>query len=219
MKDYAVNRTGGWPVWVIGLCACFFSLGAQGDESLGTEDAKDMAFMSLTEEQRASVSAYLGHLLEESISRAEKKIRDEGSFVPFAYIGDRQGEGRFLQLPEDERVSAEVAAHGVQKAIVKTALDGDLIASIFYMTAEGPEQLGAMRDKVEDGLEEGQDIQEVRFLMVELQHIAGLSLVHVVPYWRSEGEWVFGEPVQRQVDPRLHQLVRNTIETYQNQQR
>lgn len=219
MKHNRANR-GSWvQTLVIGLWACFFCLSAQGDESLDTKDAKDMAFMSLTEEQRAGVSAYLGHLLEESISRAEKKIRDQGSFVPFAYIGDRQGEGRFLQLPEDERFTAEVAAHGVQKAIVKTALDGDLVASIFYMTVDGPEQLGAMRGKVEEGLEEGQDIQDLRFLMVELQHLAGLSLVHVVPYWRSEGEWVFGKPQQRQVEPRLHQLVRNTIETYQNQQR
>ncbi|MDX1588617.1 MAG: hypothetical protein R3296_06740 [Oleiphilaceae bacterium] len=218
MKVNAVSRAARVRTLVVGLCFGLFSLSIQAQESLGTENASDRVFMSLSEKQQATVAAYLGRLLEESIGRAEQKIREQGSFVPFAYVGDRKGEGRFFKLSDDEKISAEVAAHSIQRGIVQSALKGDLVASVFYMTADGPEKLGKLRGDLEEGLEADQNLEDLRFLMVELQHLAGLSLLHVVPYWRNDGEWVFGKPQQRKVDPRLHQLVRTTIREYQQQQ-
>ncbi|TVP58181.1 MAG: hypothetical protein EA349_04915 [Halomonadaceae bacterium] len=214
----AITRRGLGLVFFGLLMSAIVSTPVAANESLGLENREDMFFMTLTEEERANVTAYLLRLLEESITEAEDKIKASGSFVPFAYVGDDRGRGHFVRLPEDDPIKAEIAVHALQRAIVQSALEGGLVASALYMTVAAPDQLGKLRDGVEESLEQGQEINDMRFLMVELQHLGGLSLVNVVPYWQnSEEEWVFGKPYQLQVEPRLQQLVQSSVEKYKQQ--
>lgn len=187
-------------------------LAQESDGDFTQEDARDMAFSKLSEDKQKAVIAMLKKLMDESMSEAEDSIRENGSMVPFGYVSNAAGEGQFIRLSEDRKVRAEVAAHAVQKAIVTNAFRGNLVASALYLTMSAPEGLGSeIEKKLESSIDGDRDIDDVRFLMVELQHLGGLGLVMTVPYWQADGEWFFGDPVQKRVDPELHQRVRNTF--------
>lgn len=184
----------------------------ESSEGFSQEDARDMAFSKLPENKQKAVIAMLKKLMDESISEAENSIRENGSMVPFGYVSNAAGQGQFLRLSEDKKVRAEVAAHAVQKAIVTNAFRGNLVASALYLTMNAPKGLGAeIEKKLESSIKGDRNIDDVRFLMVELQHLGGLGLVMTVPYWQADGEWFFGDPVQKRVDPELHLKVKKTF--------
>lgn len=186
---------------------------AQDGGEFSQEDARDMAFSKLSEDKQKAVIAMLKKLMDDSMSEAEESIREDGSLVPFGYVSNAAGEGQFIRLSDDKEVRAEVAAHAVQKAIVSNAYRGNLVASAVYLTMGAPDQLGKeIESKLEASIEGDREIGDVRFLMVELQHLGGLGMVMTVPYWQTDGKWVFGDPVQKKVDPELHLTVQKTFQ-------
>jgi len=116
---------------------------------------------------------------------------------------------------------AEVAAHAVQKTIITNALRGNLAASGLFMTMALPEGLKEKTQKqLEESIEGDRGIDDVRFLMVELQHLGGLGLLMSVPYWKNnEEEWIFGEPVSQQVEPQLQMSVQRMMRKAAQQQK
>ncbi len=182
-------------------------------EEFTQEDARDMAFGQLDEEKQKAVLAMLQKMLDTGLEEAEELIREEGSFVPFAYVMNPQGEGQFLRLSDDQEMRAEVAAHAVQRAIVTNAFQGNLVASSVFLTMEAPRDgMEELEGDLEEELGDDRELDDVRFLMVEQQHLGGLGLVSAVPYWQDGGEWHFGEPQQQQVDPELHNVVQRTFQ-------
>lgn len=193
----------------------FLPMAAVAQDSGGDftqDDARDMAFNKLSEDKQKAVIAMLKKLMDDSISEAEKSIRENGSLVPFGYVSNAVGEGQFMRLSKDKEVRAGVAAHAVQKAIVSNAFRGNLVASALYMTMDAPDKLGKkIENKIEESIKGKRNVDDVRFLMVELQHLGGFGMVMTVPYWQNNGEWVFGESIQKKVDPELHLAVRKTF--------
>ncbi len=182
-------------------------------ESFSQQDARDMAFSKLSEDKQKSVIAMLKKLMDDSMKEAESSIRENGSLMPFGYVANAQGKGQFLRIDESQSIKPGYAVHAVQKAIITNAYKGNLIASALYMTAAAPDALGQdIRKELEASIGDGRRVEDVRFLMVELQHLGGLGLVMTVPYWQVDGEWRFGDPVQKRVEPELHRAVRNTFQ-------
>jgi len=196
----------------------FLALGAGSvwaEDDFGQEEAEEMAFQSLDAEEQKAVLATLQAALDESIGEAEEQIRERGSIVPYAYALNYQGQGQFLRVGQDRDVSAEHAAHGLQRAIVESAFSGNLVGSVLYMTMASPSDLGQMGREIEKEIDE--DAKDVRLLAVEMQHLAGVGAVTFVPYWKSDDEWVFGKPQQRMVEPELRKLVRKHFEAHAGQ--
>lgn len=184
----------------------------EGGDDFSQEDARDMAFSKLSEDKQKAVIAMLKKIMDDSISEAEDSIRENGSMVPFGYVTNSAGKGQFIRLSEDKEVRAEVAAHAVQKAIVTNAYRGNLVASALYLTMGTPDKLGnEIKEKLEASIKGDRSVEDVRFLMVELQHLGGLGMVMTVPYWKTEDKWVFGDPVQKKVAPELHRTVQKTF--------
>ena len=183
------------------------------EEDFTRQDAKDMAFSKLSDDKQKAVIAMLKKLMNDSIKEAESSIRENGALIPFGYVSNAQGQGQFLRIDESQSIKPEYAAHAVQKAIITNAYKGNLIASALYMTAAVPDSLGEdIQKELTASIGNGRSIDDVRFLMVELQHLGGLGLVMTVPYWQVDGEWRFGDPVQKRVAPELHKAVRNTFQ-------
>lgn len=183
-----------------------------GGGDFSQQDAKEMVFSKLPVEKQKTVVAMLKKIMDDSMDEAEKSIRENGSLMPFGYVVNSAGEGQFLRLGEDQKVSPEYAAHGIQKAIITNAYRGDLVASALYLAMGAPKGLGNdIREKLETSIKGDRSIEDVRFLMVELQHLGGLGMVMTVPYWRMEEQWHFGEPVQKRVSPELHNTVQKTF--------
>lgn len=196
---------------LLGAALPVTALAQEGGEEFTQEDAKDMAFSKLSEDKQKAVIAMLKKLMDESIGEAEKSIKEDGAMVPFGYVANAQGEGQFLRLDDKQDIRAEVAAHAIQKAIVTNAFRGNLVASALYLTMGKPEGMSDVEEELEESIGDDREIEDVRFLMVELQHLGGIGLVSTIPYWKQDGEWVFGEAVQKQVEPELHTVVRETF--------
>lgn len=184
------------------------------------QDAEEMAFQELGEQEQKAALAMLQGVMEESLDEAEKQIREQGGVVPFAYVMNNAGQGQFLRFSEDEQVPAELAAQTLERAIVRSAFQGNLVASAMYITAPGTDELGdEMEGDIAEDLEGSRSLSDVNFLIAEAQHLAGISVIHVTPYWENdEGEWVFGESHQATVEPRLSQLVQRTFEQARQRQ-
>ncbi|MDX1756147.1 MAG: hypothetical protein R3175_08825 [Marinobacter sp.] len=179
------------------------------------DQVRTTVFRSLSESDREVVLGNLQHLLESSIDEALGQIRDRGGIRPFAYIGDYEGSGRFIRLSAEQQVPPDVAAHAIQQTVVQGALDGALIASLLYITTEGT---GPLTDELLAKFEaelaaEGRDVKNVRYLLIEMQHLAGLGVLHVVPYWQEEGQWQVGNAIQQVIEPRLHDLIETTLKS------
>ena len=181
---------------------------ALASEEFTEEDAEEMAFETLTEEEKKVVLATLQKAVDESIQEAEERIREGGQMLPFGYAINAAGEGQFLRLDHAEgEVGAAEAAQGIQRAIAEAAIAGNLTGSLLYVTMASPAEMGEVGEELMAELDE--DMRDARMLVVEMQHLAGVGAITAVPYWKSEdGEsWVFGKPHQTRVDPRLRQLV------------
>ncbi|MDC0661519.1 hypothetical protein [Marinobacter sp. SS21] len=181
--------------------------------SPGEDSARTTVFRSISESEREVVLGNLQHLLESSIDEALEQIRRQGGIRPFAYIGDYEGGGRFIRLSSEQQIPPDVAAHAIQKTVVQGALEGTLIASLLYITTDSsPSLTEELLSRFQEQLTaEGRDIAHVRYLLIEMQHLAGLGLLHVVPYWQENGEWRVGNAVQQVIEPRLHDLVKSTL--------
>ncbi|MFO7786524.1 MAG: hypothetical protein R6W87_01940 [Halospina sp.] len=197
------------------ICALVPSaaVGQEGGEALEEKGAKEMAFGQLSEKQQKLVVGMLKKLFKEGKVKAQESIRENGSFVPYGYVSNHKGKGQFLHINPDQKMKAEVAVHAVQKTIISNAVRGNLAASGLFMTMALPE---GVKEKTQEQLEESikgdRGIDDVRFLMVELQHLGGLGLLMSVPYWQdSDDEWVFGEPVSQQIDPELQMAVKQMM--------
>ncbi|MDX1456436.1 MAG: hypothetical protein R3276_02545 [Marinobacter sp.] len=179
-------------------------------------EVRTTVFRSLSETDREVVLGNLQHLLESSIDEALNEIRSQGGIRPFAYIGDYEGGGRFIRLSTEQQVPPDVAAHVIQKTVVQGAVNGTLIASLLYVTADGADAplTEELLDRFRNELAaEGREIQNVRYLLIEMQHLAGLGVLHVVPYWQEGGEWQIGNAIQQVIEPRLHNLIKSMLET------
>ena len=88
-----------------------------------------------------------------------------------------------------------------------------MAASGLFLTMGAPEGLDKeTRRKLEESIQGDRGVEDVRFLMVELQHLGGLGLLMTVPYWqKNDGKWVFGEAASQKIDPTLQQTVRRKI--------
>lgn len=177
-------------------------------------DARTAVFQALTKEQREGVLAQLQQLLSASIDEAKEKIREDGEFRPFAYVGDFEGEGRFVRLSGDQEVPADLALVAIQRMAVNAALDGTLAANLLYVSAKGSGQLtDELKGRFAESLSANdRKLSDVRFLLIEMQHVAGLGILHVVPYWRNGEGWEIGGALQQTIEPRLHQLVKARLE-------
>lgn len=191
----------------------FTTLAQDGGQALEQQSAKEMAFGQLSEKQQKLVVGMLKKLFKEGKVKAEESIRESGSFVPYGYVLNNQADGQFLHINPEQKMKAEVAAHAVQKTIVTNALRGNLAASGLFMTMALPDGLNEKtREQLEDAIKGGRGVDDVRFLMVELQHLGGLGMLMSVPYWKNgEGQWVFGDAVSQQVTPELHRTVRQVM--------
>ncbi|TDT41564.1 hypothetical protein DES49_1660 [Halospina denitrificans] len=183
------------------------------EEGMTQEKAKEMAFGQLSEEKQKQVIAMLKKIFKDAKGKAEKSIRENGSMVPYGYAANNQGQGQFLHIDPEQKLKAEMAAHAIQKTIITNAVRGDLAASGMFLTMGVPQGLQEeTRKKLEKSIKGDRGIEDVRFLMVELQHLGGLGLLMTVPYWQSdEGKWVFGEPVSQQVSPELQRSVQRIM--------
>ena len=192
----------------------------EGGKALEEQSTKQMAFGQLSEKQQKMVVAMLKKLFKEGKVKAEESIRENGSFVPYGYVLNNQAEGQFLHINPEQRMKAEVAAHAVQKTIVTNALRGNLAASGLFMTMALPQGMKEeTRQKLEQSVRGDRGLDDVRFLMVELQHLGGLGLLMSVPYWKnSDDKWVFGEPVSQQVEPQLQSTVQRMMRKAAQQQ-
>ena len=199
---------------VITLIAVLFTMmlvsaTAAADE-FTEDDAEDMAFEQLDGEEQKAVLATLQKALDDSIEEAEDKIREDGQMLPFGYALNAAGEGQFLRLDHEEgEIPAGQAAQGIQRSIAESAIAGNLVGSLLYVTMASPAEMGEMGEELMAELDE--ELEDARMLLVEMQHLAGVGALTAVPYWQSEdeGAWVFGEPQQTQVEPRLRQLVQD----------
>ena len=204
------------------ICALVPSaaLGQEGGEALKEQGTKEMAFGQLSEKQQKLVVGMLKKLFKEGKVKAQESIRENGSFVPYGYVSNHQGKGQFLHINPEQKMEAEVAAHAVQKTIITNALRGNLAASGLFMTMALPEGIKEKTQKqLEESIKGDRGIDDVRFLMVELQHLGGLGLLMSVPYWQnSEDEWVFGEPVSQQINPELQMAVKQMMRKATQQQ-
>lgn len=192
----------------------------EGGKALEEQSTKQMAFGQLSEKQQKMVVAMLKKLFKEGKVKAEESIRENGSFVPYGYVLNNQADGQFLHINPEQRMKAEVAAHAVQKTIVTNALRGNLAASGLFMTMALPQGMKEeTRQKLEQSVRGDRGLDDVRFLMVELQHLGGLGLLMSVPYWKnSDDKWVFGEPVSQQVEPQLQSTVQRMMRRAAQQQ-
>jgi hypothetical protein len=191
------------------LVAFFMALTMAAPLNAATDGAA--LFRDLSKDHRQLVLGQLQQLLGSSLENAKEQIRRNGELKPFAYVGDFQAKGRYVRLEEQEQVAPEVALFAVQRAVVKAAVDGTLAASLLYATTMGTEQLTAELEQRFTAELSGSGIQlnDVRFLLVEMQHVAGLGILQVIPYWRSDSGWEIGGALQQTIEPRLHQLVKS----------
>lgn len=168
------------------------------------------SFLALEKEHRELVLGQLQQLLSASIDRAKQTIRDTGELRPFAYVGDFEATGRYVRLGEDQTVRPEVALIAIQRAVVKAAVDGTLAASLLYVSAKDSGQLtDELKQRFASSLSaQDMELDDVRFLLIEMQHVAGLGILQVIPYWRSGSGWEVGSALQQTIEPRLHQVVR-----------
>lgn len=189
--------------------ALFMALSIAAPLNAATDSAG--LFRELSKDHRQLVLGQLQQLLASSLENAKESIRRNGELMPFAYVGDFQAKGRYVRLEEQEQVAPEVALIAVQRAVVKAAVDGTLAGSLLYATTKGTEQLTAeLEERFANklsGIEK--TLTDVRFLLIEMQHVAGLGILHVIPYWRSDSGWEIGGALQQTVEPRLHQLVQS----------
>ena len=167
-------------------------------------------FVSLQQAEREAVLAQLQQSLQASFATAKTQIEQQGELRPFAYVSDFQAQGRFLRLNESQVVSADTALLTLQQVIADSAVNGAIAASLLYVSAS---DAGALTHQLEGLLAKHQDTQgidpqDLRFLLVEMQHIAGLGLLQIVPYWPSADGWTLGSPIQHTIQPQLHRLVR-----------
>ncbi|MEQ6884914.1 hypothetical protein [Salicola sp. Rm-C-2C1-2] len=185
----------------------------EAGKSLEQQNSKEMAFGQLSEKQQKLVVGMLKKLFKEGKVKAEDSIRDNGSFVPYAYVANHQGKGQFLHIDPEQEMRAEVAAHAVQKTIVTNALRGDLAASGLFMTSKMPQGIKEKtKQELAESIKGDRSIEDVRFLMVELQHLGGLGLLMSVPYWENdEDKWVFGKPISQQINAELQATVQNMM--------
>jgi len=192
-----------------------------GEGSISQKQTRDMAFSQLSEKEKKTVIAMLKKLFKEAKGKAEDSIRDNGGMVPYGYAMNHAGEGQFLHIDPEQEMRAEVAAHAVQKTIVTNALQGNLAASGLFMTMGVPSGLDEeTRQQLEESIKGDRGIEDVRYLMVELQHLGGLGLLMTVPYWQQDdGKWVFGKPASERIDPELQQTVRGMIRKAVEKQR
>lgn len=193
----------------------------EGAEGLEQQSSKQMAFGQLSKEQQKLVVAMLKKLFKEGKVKAEKSIRENGSFVPYAYVSNHKGEGQFLHIDPEQQMRAEVAAHAVQKTIVTNALRGNLAASGLFMTSKMPQGVEEKtRQELAESIKGDRSIEDVRFLMVELQHLGGLGLLMSVPYWQNDaGKWVFGTPISQQINAELQATVKRIMRKAAKQQK
>lgn len=204
--------------FMISVLFAGFSMAEGTREDFTEEDLLNMAFDELSDEEKAAVVKNLQNLADESIERAEEKIREQGGLVPFAYLGDYEGEGQFAWFNHDEPVQPEVAASAIQRSVVQAAFQGNLVASVLYMTSGTPRGVDQeTREEIEGQLTDEVSFDDLRFLIIEMQHLAGLGIMKVVPYWREDGEWVFGASEEQRVSPELHRLVRQTFQRQMEQ--
>lgn len=168
------------------------------------------SFKQLDEKHRELVLGQLQQLLGASIEKAKQEIRDKGQLRPFAYVGDFKATGRYVRLGEDQQVRPEVALVAIQRAVVSAAVDGTLAASLLYVSATDAGQLtDGLKERFASELSENnKKLQDVRFLLIEMQHVAGLGILHVIPYWKSGDVWKVGGALQQTIEPRLHQVVK-----------
>ncbi len=179
------------------------------------DSVRTTVFRSLSETEREVVLGNLQHLLASSIDEALEQVRRQGGIRPFAYVGDYEGGGRFIRLSSEQQVPPDIAAHAIQKTVVQGALEGSLIASLLYITTDSsPALTEELLSKFQDALAaDDRNLESVRYLLIEMQHLAGLGLLHVVPYWQEDQEWRIGNAVQQVIEPRLHDLVKARLET------
>lgn len=191
------------------------------DSGMTQKETRNMAFGQLSEEKQKHVIAMLKKIFKDAKGKAEKSIRENGSMVPYGYAANNQGQGQFLHIDPEQRLKAEVAAHAIQKTIITNAVRGDLAASGMFLTMGVPSGLEEeTRKKLEKSIKGDRGIEDVRFLMVELQHLGGLGLLMTVPYWQDDsGKWVFGEPVSQQVSPELQKSVQRIMRKAAQQQK
>ena len=185
-------------------------------DEVSREEVKDIVFESLSEDEQIAAAAQLQALADESLPRAEQMIKEDGGLVPFAYLGSHGGEGQYAWFDDSQQVQPEVAAQAVQRAIIEGAFKGNLAASVLYMTSAAPEGLdAAARERLGDKVDDDLSFEDMRFLIVEMQHLAGLGILKIIPYWEEDGEWVFGPSQEQQIDPTLHLTVRQAIQQAQ----
>jgi len=185
------------------------------------KETRNMAFGQMSEAKHKQVIAMLKKIYKEAKGKAEKSIRKNGSMIPYGYAANNQGDGQFLHIDPEQKMKAEVAAHAIQKSILTNAVRGQLAASAIFLTMGLPEGLEEeTRKKLESSIKGDRELGDVRFLMVELQHLGGLGLLMTVPYWESdEGKWVFGKPVSQQVPPELQKSVQRILRKAAQQKR
>ena len=186
----------------------------QAAEDEGQSRAEATVFQTLTEDERKVVLGNLQNLLSSSIDAALTQIHQQGGVKPFAYIGDYEGQGRFLRFSEDQAVPPDVAVHAIQRSVVKAATDGTLAASLLYITTGGSDHLSndtLAQFRAEEEAD-GRTLEDLRYLLIEMQHLAGLGILHVVPYWREGEEWQVGGAIQQVIEPRLHDLVKARLQ-------
>lgn len=183
------------------------------EEGMTQQKAKEMAFGQLSEDKQKQVIAMLKKVFKDAKGKGEKSIRENGSMVPYGYAANNQGKGQFLHIDPEQEMRAEVAAHAIQKTIITNAVRGQLAASGLFMTMGSPSRLDEETEKkLNESIEGDRGIDDVRFLMVELQHLGGLGLLMTVPYWQNDEEkWVFGDPVSQQVPPELQRSVQRIM--------
>ena len=189
-------------------------------EGMTQQETKKMAFGRLSEEKQKQVIAMLKKIFQEAKGKAEKSIRENGEMVPYGYAANLQGKGQFLHIDPEQKLKAEMAAHAIQKSILTNAVRGDLAASAIFLTMGMPKGLDQKaKEKLKTSIKGDRELEDVRFLMVELQHLGGLGLLMMVPYWQeNEGKWVFGEPVSQQVGAELQKSVQRVMRRAAQQQ-
>ena len=188
------------------ICLVFFLAAPLSAENR----APTGSFKQLDEEHRELVLGQLQQLLGASIEKAKQEIRKNGQLKPFAYVGDFEATGRYVRLGEDQQVRQEVALVAIQRAVVSAAVDGTLAASLLYVSAKDAGQLtDNLKERfVSELSEKDKKLDDVRFLLIEMQHVAGLGILHVIPYWKSGDTWEVGGALQQTIEPRLHQVVK-----------
>ncbi|MCH8498006.1 MAG: hypothetical protein LAT63_05985 [Marinobacter sp.] len=167
-------------------------------------------FITLQQAEREAVLAQLQQSLQASFTTAKEQIEEQGELRPFAYVSDFQAQGRFLRLDPSQTITADTALVTLQQVIADSAVNGGIAASLLYVSAS---DAGALTQQLEALLAEHEDTRAVdpkdlRFLLVEMQHVAGLGLLQIVPYWPSTDGWTLGSPIQHTIQPQLHHLVR-----------